>query len=42
MRDNIVFHGKAMIKRINDEHRLIYKIDHDTIHIFQCRYHYDN
>jgi toxin YoeB len=27
-------------RRINLEHRLVYKIDNDTIVIFQCRYHY--
>lgn len=27
-------------RRINLEHRLIYKIEKDTIVIFQCRYHY--
>lgn len=27
-------------RRINDEHRLIYKILDDTIIIIQCRYHY--
>ena len=29
-------------RRIDDEHRLIYKIDKDEIHVIQCRYHYDN
>jgi len=27
-------------RRINDEHRIIYKIDSDTVHIAQLRYHY--
>ncbi|MES2809784.1 MAG: Txe/YoeB family addiction module toxin [Bacteroidota bacterium] len=27
-------------RRITLEHRLVYKIDNDTIVIFQCRYHY--
>ncbi len=27
-------------RRINLEHRLIYKIDKDTVIIYQCRYHY--
>jgi toxin YoeB len=27
-------------RRINLEHRLVYKIDNDTVVIFQCRYHY--
>lgn len=27
-------------RRINDEHRLVYKIEHDQIYIIQCRYHY--
>jgi toxin YoeB len=29
-------------RRIDDEHRLIYKIDGDEIHIIHCRYHYYN
>lgn len=28
-------------RRINDEHRLIYKITGDEIHILKCRFHYD-
>ena len=28
-------------RRIDEEHRLIYKIDGDTIHIVACRFHYD-
>jgi toxin YoeB len=27
-------------RRINLEHRLVYKIEHDAIVIHQCRYHY--
>jgi toxin YoeB len=27
-------------RRINDEHRLVYKIRDDRLHILQCRYHY--
>jgi len=27
-------------RRINDEHRLIYKVDTNQIVIFECRYHY--
>jgi toxin YoeB len=27
-------------RRINDEHRLVYKAYHDRIHIIQCRFHY--
>lgn len=27
-------------RRINLEHRLVYKIDNDAIVILQCRYHY--
>ncbi len=27
-------------RRITDEHRLIYKVYEDRIHIVQCRYHY--
>ncbi|MDO9585691.1 MAG: Txe/YoeB family addiction module toxin [Syntrophales bacterium] len=27
-------------RRINDEHRLVYKIEKDTIIIVSCRYHY--
>ena len=27
-------------RRINQEHRLVYKIDNDLIYIIQCRYHY--
>jgi len=28
-------------RRIDEEHRLIYKIDKDAIHVIQCRHHYD-
>ena len=27
-------------RRINQEHRLVYKIDNETVIILQCRYHY--
>lgn len=27
-------------RRINQEHRLVYKVDNDIIYIVQCRYHY--
>lgn len=27
-------------RRINQEHRLVYKIENGTIYIVQCRYHY--
>ena len=27
-------------RRINDEHRLVYKVSGDEIRIAQCRYHY--
>ena len=29
-------------RRINDEHRLIYKATEDGVLIAQCRYHYEN
>lgn len=28
-------------RRINDEHRLIYRVKEDEIHIAKCRFHYD-
>ena len=28
-------------RRINEEHRLIYKFVQDEIHIIKCRFHYD-
>lgn len=28
-------------RRINDEHRIIYRIKGDEIHIAKCRFHYD-
>jgi len=28
-------------RRIDREHRLVYKIDHETLIILSCRYHYD-
>lgn len=27
-------------RRINDEHRLVYKVFSDRLHILQCRFHY--
>jgi toxin YoeB len=27
-------------RRINDEHRLVYKVDDEAITIIACRYHY--
>ncbi|NNM59503.1 MAG: Txe/YoeB family addiction module toxin [Legionellales bacterium] len=27
-------------RRIDSEHRLVYKVENDVIHIAQCRYHY--
>lgn len=27
-------------RRINTEHRLVYKVDSDSIYIIACRYHY--
>ena len=27
-------------RRINDEHRLVYKVEGDTVFLAQCRYHY--
>ena len=27
-------------RRISDEHRLVYRVEGDTVHILQCRYHY--
>jgi toxin YoeB len=28
-------------RRINDEHRLVYKVIHDEVRIAACRYHYE-
>lgn len=35
-------HGLAgyWSRRISDEHRLVYKVDADTLIVIQCRYHY--
>ena len=35
-------HGLAgyWSRRINDEHRIVYKIENDSLFIAQCRYHY--
>jgi toxin YoeB len=27
-------------RRINDEHRLVYQVKENRLHILQCRYHY--
>lgn len=27
-------------RRINHEHRLVYKVDNDIIYVVQCKYHY--
>ncbi|SEH05400.1 Txe/YoeB family addiction module toxin [Candidatus Venteria ishoeyi] len=27
-------------RRINEEHRLVYRIENDELHILACRYHY--
>ncbi len=27
-------------RRVNDEHRIIYKVDSESVHIAQLRYHY--
>jgi len=27
-------------RRITDEHRLVYRVEADRLHIIQCRYHY--
>lgn len=29
-------------RRVNDEHRLIYKVTEDNVLIAQCRYHYES
>ncbi len=28
-------------RRISDEHRLVYRVDGNIVHILQCRFHYD-
>jgi len=28
-------------RRITKEHRLVYRVEQDTVYIAQCRYHYD-
>jgi toxin YoeB len=30
-----------MSRRIDDEHRLVYKVYDDRIHVLACRFHYD-
>ena len=27
-------------RRINDEHRLVYKVENNNLYIIQCKYHY--
>ena len=34
-------HLNAWSRRINDEHRLIYNVDNETIHVISCRGHYE-
>jgi toxin YoeB len=36
-------HGLAgyWSRRVNDEHRLVYRVEGDTIYFVQCRFHYD-
>lgn len=34
-------YGGCRSRRITDEHRLIYKVKEDRLHILQCRYHYN-
>lgn len=34
-------YGGCWSRRITEEHRLIYKIKENRLHILQCRYHYD-
>lgn len=34
------FHG-FWSRRIDHEHRLIYKLDQDAVYIAQCRFHYE-
>lgn len=29
-------------RRINDQHRLVYRVDGDELAIVQCRYHYED
>jgi len=29
-------------RRITDEHRLVYRVDDEAIHILHCRHHYDD
>jgi len=28
-------------RRINQEHRLVYKVENDTVYIASCKYHYE-
>lgn len=29
-------------RRINDEHRMVYRVEGDTLQVAQLRYHYDD
>ncbi len=29
-------------RRIDREHRLVYRVDQDTVYVIQCRFHYDS
>ena len=29
-------------RRIDREHRLVYSVEEENLHIYSCRYHYDN
>ncbi|MCI8635838.1 MAG: type II toxin-antitoxin system YoeB family toxin [Eubacterium sp.] len=33
--------NKAVRKRINDEHRIVYAVEKETVVIISCRGHYD-
>ena len=33
-------YAECWSRRINDEHRLVYKVSADKLHILQCRFHY--
>lgn len=33
--------SKCWSRRINQEHRLVYKVDHDIVTLLTCRFHYD-
>ncbi|WP_078841332.1 type II toxin-antitoxin system YoeB family toxin [Streptomyces acidiscabies] len=38
----ITFSSRDWSRRVNDEHRLIYKATEDGVLVAQCRYHYEN